>query len=76
MSNAPLPVVATSELIPKDELLEAFADFLEIDVGAGDASTDTLVTYQRQLLQFLNWCDRHTLYPAAITKEDIKKYRR
>ncbi|MGF1493622.1 MAG: tyrosine-type recombinase/integrase [Microcoleaceae cyanobacterium] len=76
MSTAPLQVIETTELIPTDELLEAFADFLEIDVGAGDASADTLTTYQRQLIQFLNWCDRHNLHPATITKNDIKKYRR
>ncbi|ERT06831.1 phage integrase family protein [Lyngbya aestuarii BL J] len=66
-SNSPVGVA---------RLLEVFADFLEIDVGAGDAAADTLVTYKRQLIQFLDWCDHRQLHPAEITKDDIKKYRR
>ncbi|OLT62180.1 tyrosine-type recombinase/integrase [Moorena bouillonii] len=57
-------------------LLEAFADFLDIDVAAGDAAADTVNTYRRQVQQFVNWCDRINLHPAAVTKEDIKRYRR
>lgn len=75
--------VPTSQITPSpnspvgvDRLLDVFADFLEIDVGAGDAATDTLITYKRQLIQFLDWCDRQQLHPAEITKDDIKKYRR
>ncbi len=63
-------------LISTENLVEIFADFLEIDVGAGDAATDTIVTYRRQLMQFLNWCDRQQLHPAMITKDEIKQYRR
>ncbi|MDY7020489.1 MAG: tyrosine-type recombinase/integrase [Cyanobacteriota bacterium] len=65
-----------NSLVTIDELLEVFADFMEIDVGAGDAATDTLITYKRQLIQFLDWCDRNNLHPAEISKNDIKKYRR
>ncbi|WP_036485807.1 tyrosine-type recombinase/integrase [Myxosarcina sp. GI1] len=59
-----------------NNLLVVFAEFLDIDVSAGDAATDTLKTYRRQLQQFLNWCDRLKLNPATVTKDDIKKYRR
>ena len=62
------PVTTTS-------LLAVFAEFLDIDVSAGDAATDTLKTYSRQLQQFLNWCDRIELNPATASKDDIKKYR-
>ncbi len=58
-----------------NNLLVVFAEFLDIDVSAGDASTDTLKTYTRQLQQFLNWCDRRQLNPVTVTKDDIKKYR-
>ncbi len=57
-------------------LLVVFAEFLDIDVSAGDAAEDTLKTYTRQLQQFLRWCDRRQLNPVTVTKEDIKKYRR
>ena len=62
--------------ITTNNLLVVFAEFLDIDVSAGDAAEDTLKTYRRQLHQFLQWCDRRRLNPVTITKEDIKKYRR
>lgn len=67
---------STATLVPTETLIEAFADFLEIDVGAGDAANDTILTYRRQLIQFLQWCDRQPLHPATIAKDDIKRYRR
>ena len=61
--------------VTTNSLLVVFAEFLDIDVSAGDASADTLKTYTRQLYQFLQWCDRRQLSPVVVTKEDIKKYR-
>ncbi|MBE9047214.1 tyrosine-type recombinase/integrase [Pleurocapsales cyanobacterium LEGE 10410] len=61
--------------ITTNNLLIVFAEFLDIDVSAGDASTDTLKTYTRQLQQFLAWCDRRQLNPVTVIKDDIKKYR-
>ena len=61
--------------ITTNNLLVVFAEFLDIDVSAGDASVDTLKTYTRQLYQFLQWCDRHQLNPVTLVKDDIKKYR-
>ena len=61
--------------ITTNNLLVVFAEFLDIDVSAGDAATDTLKTYTRQLQQFLSWCDRRQLDPVTIVKDDIKKYR-
>lgn len=62
--------------VTTDRLLVVFAEFLDIDVSAGDAASDTLKTYRRQLEQFLTWCDRLQLNPATVTKNEIKKYRR
>jgi integrase/recombinase XerD len=62
--------------VTTNNLLLVFAEFLDIDVSAGDASRDTLTTYTRQLQQFLSWCDRRQLNPVTIVKDDIKKYRR
>ena len=61
--------------ITTNNLLLIFAEFLDIDVSAGDASDDTLRTYTRQLQQFLSWCDRRQLNPVTVTKDDLKKYR-
>ncbi|MBW4535950.1 MAG: tyrosine-type recombinase/integrase [Pleurocapsa minor HA4230-MV1] len=69
-SNAPQISAITT-----NNLLVVFAEFLDIDVSAGDASDDTLKTYTRQLYQFLQWCDRRQLNPVIVVKDDIKKYR-
>ncbi|ELS03053.1 site-specific recombinase XerD [Xenococcus sp. PCC 7305] len=63
-------------LATTDHLLAVFAEFLDIDVSAGDAASDTLKTYRRQLQQFLLWCDRTHLDPVTVSKDDIKRYRR
>ncbi|MEM8642391.1 MAG: tyrosine-type recombinase/integrase [Cyanobacteria bacterium P01_G01_bin.54] len=62
-------------ILTTTSLLAAFADFLNIDVAAGDAAADTLETYRRQIQQFLLWCDRHAYPPAQITPRQIKQYR-
>jgi site-specific recombinase XerD len=62
--------------ISTEYLLEVFAEFLDIDVSAGDAATDTLNTYRHQLQQYLIWCNSHNIHPADATKDDIKYYRR
>jgi integrase/recombinase XerD len=64
------------DVITTNNLLVVFAEFLDIDVSAGDAAADTLKTYTRQLHQFLSWCDRRQLNPVTVVKDDIKQYRR
>jgi integrase/recombinase XerD len=66
----------TRTTISTENLLAVFAEFLDIDVSAGDAASDTLNTYRRQLEQFLNWCNEHQINPVEVTKDDIKNYRR
>ncbi|HHP7232949.1 MAG TPA: tyrosine-type recombinase/integrase [Xenococcaceae cyanobacterium] len=71
----PTPTKAIST-ISTANLLAVFAEFLDIDVSAGDAAADTLNTYRRQLKQFLSWCNQHQINPVEVTKDDIKNYRR
>jgi site-specific recombinase XerD len=66
----------SSLVVTTANLLEVFAEFLNIDVSAGDAASDTLNTYRRQVQQFVEWCDRQKIHPAEVTKDDIKHYRR
>ena len=68
--------LASISSLTTEHLLNVFAEFLDIDVSAGDAASDTLKTYRRQLQQFLLWCDRSSLHPAAVSKENVKYYRR
>ena len=51
-------------------LLAVFAEFLDVDVSAGDAASDTLTTYSRQLQQFLQWCVRRNLNPKISSLDD------
>lgn len=63
--------------LPTTELLrQAFEQFLQLDVAEGDASADTVITYQRRINQYLRWCDAQGLAPAIATADDIKTYRR
>ena len=62
---------STISTVTTNSLLIVFAEFLDLDVSAGDAATDTLKTYTRQLQQFLSWCDRRQLNPVTIAKNDM-----
>ncbi len=66
----------SSLVVTTANLLEVFAEFLNIDVSAGDAASDTLNTYRLQVQQFVDWCDRQKIHPAEVTKDNIKHYRR
>jgi site-specific recombinase XerD len=58
-----------------EELQEAFADFLRLDVAQGDASPETVRTYTGQVVAFLDWCQAEGIHPAVVTEEDVKLYR-
>ncbi len=66
----------SSLVVTTANLLEVFAEFLDIDVSAGDAASDTLNTYRSQVQQFVEWCYAKKINPGEVTKEDIKHYRR
>lgn len=54
---------------------ESFAKFLELEVGDGAASIDTIRCYISQSKQYLNWCKNNLIPPLEADKEDIKFYR-
>lgn len=73
-----LATTASKEIttVSTENLLAVFGEFLDIDVSAGDAASDTLNTYRRQLEQFLHWCSNNQINPVEVTKNDLKNYRR
>ncbi len=78
MARANLAVRSTTgsyNLISQQQLEAAFADFIKIDVADGDASSDTVSTYARQIRQYLLWCREFKLNPATATRREIKQYR-
>ena len=70
-------MLATSSLTPNpNDFLESFAQFLNVDVAAGNASTDTLKNYACQTKKYLDWCKEFGVNPLTATQSDIKQYRR
>jgi integrase/recombinase XerD len=67
---------ATPAEIGEAELIEAFADFIQVDIASGDASADTIRTYLSQLQQYLDWSRQRNLHPAYASRRTIKEYRR
>ena len=64
--------VLSSELVTLEEI---FAQFLELEVGDGAASADTIRSYLSQTKQYLDWCKDNLLPPLSADSEDIKLYR-
>ncbi len=54
---------------------DIFARFLELEVGDGAASCDTIRSYLSQTKQYLDWCKDNLLLPLDADVEDIKPYR-
>ena len=58
------------------DLKQIFAEFLELEVGDGAASTDTIRNYISHTKQYFNWCRDNLLQPLEAEAEDIKQYRK
>lgn len=56
-------------------LKDIFAQFLQLEVGDGAASIDTIRSYISQTKQYLNWCQDNLLPPIEADFQDIKLYR-
>ena len=61
-----------SEVVTLEDI---FAQFLQLEVGDGAASQDTIRNYLSQTKQYLNWCGDNLLAPVEAEPEDIKLYR-
>ena len=57
-------------------LLRCFGQYLDEDIAAGKASSDTVTTYGNQLKHYFNWCQRFHIEPLSVDEQTIKKYRR
>ncbi|MGL4880917.1 MAG: tyrosine-type recombinase/integrase, partial [Waterburya sp.] len=56
-------------------LEDIFGEFLQLEVGDGAASKDTIRNYLSQTKQYLDWCRDNLLSPLEADQEDIKLYR-
>ena len=68
----PIQVISTPTSITLEEI---FTQFLEMEVGDGAASADTIRSYLSQTKQYFDWCRDNLLPPTEADSEDIKLYR-
>ncbi|MEO1006603.1 MAG: tyrosine-type recombinase/integrase [Cyanobacteria bacterium J06638_38] len=69
--------VATVSTLPTVKaMMDCFERYLNLTIADGHASNDTVKTYSSRVHQFLSWCRERELYPALVTKENIKEYRK
>ena len=69
--------LATISTLPTVKAMcDCFDRYLNLTIADGHASNDTVKTYSSRVHQFLSWCRERELYPALITKENIKEYRK
>ncbi|PSB06018.1 integrase [Pleurocapsa sp. CCALA 161] len=72
IKESAIVVSAQVELVTLEDI---FAQFLQLEVGEGAASEDTMRNYLSQTKQYLNWCRDNLLAPIEAEPEDIKLYR-
>ena len=77
MSSAlPIPVIAPARPAhTREELERAFAEFLRLDVAAGDAAPATVRSYRAEVATWVEWCEAKGIDPATATVGDIKRFR-
>ena len=70
------PVIVAPQSTNVTLILEdIFAKFLQLEVGDGAASADTVRSYLSVTKQYLEWCRDNLLLPTEAEPEDIKLYR-
>ena len=69
--------LATVSTLPTVKaMVDCFDRYLNLTIADGHASVDTVKTYSSRVHQFLSWCRERELYPALVTMENIKEYRK
>jgi site-specific recombinase XerD len=68
-------VVAPETEFDAEAILRAFHEWIDLDVGDGKASRETVAAYMTDLRQHLGWLAEQGLTPARAGKDDLKIYR-
>ncbi|MDJ0692366.1 MAG: tyrosine-type recombinase/integrase [Xenococcaceae cyanobacterium MO_188.B32] len=77
-SKQELQSIKPAIVVPETEITnleDIFARFLQMEVGDGAASADTIRNYLSQTKQYLEWCEDNLLSPIEAEADDIKLYR-
>jgi site-specific recombinase XerD len=71
-----IPLGTPSHIVTHvDNLEQIFAQFLEMEVGDGAASPDTIKSYLSQTKMYFAWCKDNLVSPLEADKDNIKLYR-
>lgn len=73
--SKPLPANAFARAVTTDELEQVFAKFLQLEVGDGNASPDTVRSYRAQIKMYFEWCADNLVPPLEADSDDIRFYR-
>ncbi len=57
------------------DIEQVFAQFLELSVGDGAASADTIRSYLSQTKMYFEWCRDNLIAPLEADKNDVQLYR-
>jgi site-specific recombinase XerD len=69
------PIIKASPVKRAISIEQIFAEFLEMEVGDGAASGDTIKSYLSQTRMYFDWCKNNLVPPLEADKDDIKLYR-
>ena len=59
----------------QSDVMDAFADFLRLDVANGDASPDTVRVYKTHVGAWAKWCRENDIDASNATANHVKLYR-
>ena len=68
-------IIESGQVMNEQQILDKFADILEIDVANGDAREDTLRAYASNMKMFVQWYKDQGFNINEIREWHIKKYR-
>jgi site-specific recombinase XerD len=69
------PLSNSAESTTSDNIEQIFAEFLDMEVGDGAASADTIRSYLCQSKMYFAWCKDNLVPILEADKEEIKFYR-
>lgn len=58
-----------------DNIYDAFAYFLRVEVARGQATTDTVEAYHREVGKWINWCQARDLLPEDAQSYHLEAFR-
>lgn len=68
---------ATVSTLPTVKAMwDCFEQYLNLTIASGNPSSDTIKAYRSRVRMLLAWCREQELYPALITQENVKQYRK